>query len=105
MTSTFCAKVGHLSNAPVGLHEVEIGVADSGAIQFDEDVFRAYFLWSVECQWVISTKRTDLRNVDFLDFDVEIWTFVHDDSGLAFLRDIIGFGGAIAVGFRSHVNL
>lgn len=35
------AEIRHFAYAPVGEHEVEIGVADSGAVHFYEDVFWA----------------------------------------------------------------
>jgi len=59
-------------------------VANAGAIEFDKDVVGANF-----------------RNIDFLDFDSEVWAFIYDNSGFTFLRDIVGFDTA-AIRFRSH---
>lgn len=44
---------------------------------------------------------TDFWDVNFLDFDVEVWAFVYDDTGFAFFGNVVGCG-AIGV---SHLDI
>jgi hypothetical protein len=43
----------------------------------------------------LSRRPTDLRYVDFLDFDSEVWTLVHYDACFALLRNVIGLFYAV----------
>ena len=46
VASTFSAQVGHLREGPVVHHEVDVGHAEAGGIELDEDIFRAW----ISCQ-------------------------------------------------------
>lgn len=40
VTSTLCTELGHLGQLPVVHHEVDIGEAQAGGVQLDEDLIR-----------------------------------------------------------------
>jgi hypothetical protein len=106
------AEGAHLGECPVVHHEVDIGHAEAGYVEFDQD-FVGFWekedMLALYCEGKIGSKerrqgremmgedkgarqcgkrRTDFGNGNHFDFDPEVWPFIHDDAGFAFFGDV-----------------